>query len=96
MEGSCHEGNQATFGSHYKEFQSETQEVGNILIQIEEILNSRPLTPLSADPDDFTSLTPGHFLVDTSLTSYPEPSLDAVPVNRLSRWQYIQLLRQHF
>ena len=52
--------------------------------------------PLSENPNDFTSLTPGHFLMSTPLTAYPEPSLDEVPVNRLSRWQHIQLLRQHF
>ena len=72
------------------------EEGETLLIQIEAILNSRPLTPLSEDPNDFISLTPGHFLVGTPLTAYPEPSLDEVPVNRLSRWQHIQLLRQYF
>ncbi|KYN35066.1 hypothetical protein ALC56_10599 [Trachymyrmex septentrionalis] len=44
--------------------------------QIEAILNSHLLTPISSDPNNFTSLTPRHFLVDTPLTSYPEPFLD--------------------
>jgi len=39
---------------------------------------------------------PGNFLIGTPITSYPEPSLEGVPINRLSRWQYVQQLRQHF
>ena len=46
------------------------------LSQIEAVLNSRPLEPLSEDPDDLTTLTPGHFLVGEAQTTDPEPSLD--------------------
>lgn len=72
------------------------EELETLLIQIEAILNSRPLTPISTNPRDLISLTPGHFLVGAPLTLYPEPSLEDIPVNRLSRWQYVQQLRQHF
>ena len=45
------------------------EELTNILAQIQQILNSRPLTPLSTDPNDLQVLTPGHFLAGSSLTA---------------------------
>lgn len=65
------------------------EELETHLIQIEAILNSRSITPLSSDPKDLRSLTPGHFLIGTPLTSYPAPSLEKIFTNRLSRWQHV-------
>lgn len=48
-----------------------------VLVRIESMLNSRPLCPLTMDPDDFDILTPGHFLIGDSLLSLPEtPDLE--------------------
>lgn len=66
-----------------------------VLCEIEAILNSRLLTPLSADPNDFSCITPGHFLIGTALNSFPTPDLVNVPENRLLRWQRVEQLRQH-
>ncbi|XP_065157275.1 uncharacterized protein [Atheta coriaria] len=62
--------------------------------QIEAVLNSRPLTPLSEDPSDLQALTPGHFLIGEALTAPPTSDLEHLPDNRLSRWQLVEKLRQ--
>ena len=65
-------------------------------VEIESILNSRPLTPLSSDPNDLTALTPSHFLIGDSLTSMPEYDYRNLPAARLSSWEHAQQLKQHF
>ncbi|KAF2881968.1 hypothetical protein ILUMI_24206 [Ignelater luminosus] len=67
-----------------------------LLSLIESCLNSRPLTPLSNDPNDLEVLTPRHFLIGKALTAQIEPTLINLPDNRLSRWQKIQKLQQCF
>ncbi|XP_055623539.1 uncharacterized protein LOC129766968 [Toxorhynchites rutilus septentrionalis] len=67
-----------------------------VLCQIESCLNSRPLTALSEDPNDLEALTPGHFLVGSTLQSIPEPDLAEIPANRLSMWQAMQRKTQDF
>lgn len=96
--GSDCEGCQTPFGQSNKRCAFKVGEIRDALdiIQIEAILNSRPLTPLSSNPRDLGFLTPGYFLIGTLLTACSEESLVDIPVNRLSRWQHIQRLRQQF
>lgn len=72
------------------------EEMSTILCQIEGCLNSRPLCPISADPDDFQILTPGHFLIGRPILSRPQPSLLEVPTNRLKYWQRIYQMTERF
>lgn len=64
-----------------------------ILTQIEAILNFRPLYAFSSDPNDFSVLRPGHFLV-LQLITIPDPDLSRLQLNRLS--QLLQRLVQDF
>ncbi|XP_076383739.1 uncharacterized protein LOC143260985 [Megalopta genalis] len=72
------------------------EQLNTYIIEVEAILNSRPLTPLSSDPNDLTALSPSHFLIGDSLMQLPEYDLRDTPVNKLSSWQHIQRVKQHF
>ncbi|XP_074027266.1 uncharacterized protein [Leptinotarsa decemlineata] len=63
---------------------------------IEGLLNSRPLTPISSDANDFSVLTPGHFLTLEPISALPDPDLSHLKLNQLSRWQLLQRLHQDF
>ena len=66
---------------------------------VEASLNSRPMSPMSSDANDLAVLTPGHFLIGSSLQSLPsskstqkrpaEPTLQ-------TRWQLVQSINDSF
>ena len=70
--------------------------LNTLIIQIEACLNSRPITQMSDDPNDFTALSPGHFLIGQPLTALPEPSYQQIPDNRLTLWKQLQKMFQSF
>nr|CAI5838887.1 unnamed protein product [Callosobruchus analis] len=72
------------------------EEISTVLTQIESILNSRPLCPLTEDPEDAAALTPAHFLIGRQLTALPELDVSQVAVNRLNTWQQLQAMTQHY
>ncbi|GFX86651.1 integrase catalytic domain-containing protein [Trichonephila clavipes] len=71
------------------------EELVTLVTQIEACLNSRPLTPLSNDPQDLQPLTPGHFLIGAPMASFPE-EVPSQPACLKKRWNLIQHLRSQF
>ncbi|GAB0086615.1 hypothetical protein DMENIID0001_007120 [Sergentomyia squamirostris] len=72
------------------------EDLNTTLVQIEAILNSRPLVPLKDHSGDPACLTPGHFLIGTSPTQAPDPDLAHLPTSHLNRWQRLQRIQQDF
>lgn len=63
------------------------EEMTTILAQIESVLNSRPLCPLTNDINDLNVLTPNHFLTGQILIPIAEDNHIGTPANLLRRWQ---------
>ena len=72
------------------------EEFATVLTQIEGVLNSRPLYPISTDPSDLEALTPGHFLIGNAIVAPPTPDLLDTNLHRLDRWQRMQQIFQSF
>ena len=71
------------------------EEFLTLVIQIEGILNSRPLSPMSSEPNDLEPLTPGHFLMGTCPNSLPEdPRQSNISSER--RYHLVKKMRQQF
>ncbi|XP_054088377.1 uncharacterized protein LOC114805171 [Zeugodacus cucurbitae] len=72
-----------------------TAEELTVLVEIEAVLNSRPLTPFSSDPNDYEALTPGHFIISSALGALPEQRLSA-EISSLHKWNQITSIKQTF
>ncbi|XP_061387580.1 uncharacterized protein LOC133322632 [Musca vetustissima] len=72
------------------------EELQTLVVEIEAILNSRPIAPMSDDPNDGEALTPGHLLIGSSLVAIPEQHFDVTKPSLLNRWQRISYLKQQF
>ena len=62
----------------------------------EALLNSRPLTYQSANPEDDVPLTPNHFLFGQVGGQFAPESVDETTFNPRKRWRRVQELVRHF
>ena len=62
----------------------------------EALLNSRPLTYQSANPEDDVPLTPNHFLFGQIGGQFAPESVDHTAFNPKKRWRRVQELVRHF
>lgn len=73
------------------------EELQTAICGVERLLNSRPITYVSSDPQDLSPLTPSHFLVGELGGSFAPEALDQKQVyNPRKRWHCVQQLLGQF
>lgn len=73
------------------------EQLTTLLVEIEGVLNSRPIHPLSDDPTDVQALTPGHFLVGEPIVLPPPFAVAEQPSSSGAKlWKERQHMLSHF
>ncbi|XP_064542092.1 uncharacterized protein LOC135431089 [Drosophila montana] len=72
------------------------EELNTAVVEIEAVLSSRPLSPLSSDPNDFSALTAGHFLNGDAPRALPEREIVTNNISNLDRYEQITAVKQQF
>ncbi|CAM1295397.1 Uncharacterised protein r2_g452 [Pycnogonum litorale] len=70
------------------------EELLTAIVEVEGLLNSRPLTYCSSDPKDDCVLTPNHFLYGQAGGQLAPRITDEIAFNPRNRWRFIQNLVQ--
>lgn len=72
------------------------EELETVFIEIEAILNSRPICKMSQDPNDLTALTPGHFLIGEPLTTAIDATAIVKTTSLSTHWKAISHIKNEF
>ena len=72
------------------------EELLTLLVQIEMVLNCRPLSSLTEEIDDLDVLTPGHFLRGAPLNQLPQPIINQPESNYLAHWELVKSMFNQF
>uniref|UniRef100_A0A5S6Q5B6 Integrase catalytic domain-containing protein n=1 Tax=Trichuris muris TaxID=70415 RepID=A0A5S6Q5B6_TRIMR len=67
-----------------------------VTVEVEDLLNSRPLTHVSSDAKDAEALTPNHFLLGRPYVSIPSDLSPRDQIISRKRWQASQILVDQF
>lgn len=67
-----------------------------VLCEVEAIINSRPITKASTDPNDLEALTPNHLLLLKTSPSLPTGNYQEVDVYAHRRWKQVQYMSDLF
>jgi hypothetical protein len=73
------------------------EELHTAMCAVEGLLNSRPITYVSADPHDLTPLTPNHFIIGQLGGQFAAEAVDVEEyVKPAKRWRRVQQLISQF
>ncbi|CAB0043029.1 unnamed protein product [Trichogramma brassicae] len=72
------------------------EELNTLIIGVEAVLNSRPLEPVTGDPDDLCVLTPSSESTGMSLLILPDKEPSETPLDKLQNWKLVEGLRADF
>ena len=67
-----------------------------LMCKVEAIINSRPLTTVSNDPDNLEPLTPNHFLLMKTNSFLPPGVFDPTDIYSRKQWIRVQYLAYVF
>lgn len=84
------------FNSIVKQQAIDEEGLQTLLCEVEAIINSRPITRVSNDPNDLEALTPNHLLLMKAITPLPPGTFDRGDVYSRRRWHQIQYLADLF
>ncbi|XP_075157880.1 uncharacterized protein LOC142231146 [Haematobia irritans] len=87
-----------SFKTHFKKVAQNNkytfEEFVTLLVRIEAVLNSRPLSPITDDSSELLALTPGHFLRGAPLVAFPEVTSDNLSLT--DRWERLKVQQHQF
>ena len=72
------------------------EELQILVVEVESILNSRPIAPMAEDPNDGEALKLGHLIIGSPLVELPEENLILTKPGSHSHIQRISYLKNRF